>query len=215
MRFLRRLRRRRVTTLNSRDAYALWAAEYPPRPHNPLMRAEEDAMRELLPAVDGQRVLDLAGGTGRYGHLLARAGGHVLCVDDSPAMLRANSLPHRVQASMLRLPLADGVLRGIVCGLAVGHIWHLAAFYAECARLLAPEGFLLLSDLHPALMGQGAQRTFSLEDRLYGVRHHTHALEAHHRAAEKVGLQGEAIREPTLPDGETPMVLVLRWRKAP
>ncbi len=53
--------------LTSLDAYARWAEAYPPQAHNALMRAEEQAVRALLPALDGQIVLDLACGTGRWG----------------------------------------------------------------------------------------------------------------------------------------------------
>jgi len=43
--------------------YERWAPLYPPVPHNPLMRAEQQAMREFLANVAGLRALDLACGT--------------------------------------------------------------------------------------------------------------------------------------------------------
>ncbi|MFN8447416.1 MAG: hypothetical protein U0521_02160 [Anaerolineae bacterium] len=42
------------------DAYALWAANYPPEVHNPLMEAEQTAMLDPMPSLAGQVVLDLA-----------------------------------------------------------------------------------------------------------------------------------------------------------
>ncbi|MDE2497874.1 MAG: biotin synthase, partial [Xanthomonadaceae bacterium] len=39
----------RIEILEPREAYALWAASYPPRAHNPVMQAEERAMLALMP----------------------------------------------------------------------------------------------------------------------------------------------------------------------
>src|SRR5580698_9287175 len=70
-------------------AYDHWAANYPPQPHNPLMRAEQRAMLEQWPGVSGARALDLACGTGRYGQVLAATGAaEITSLDFSPEMLR-------------------------------------------------------------------------------------------------------------------------------
>ena len=50
-------------------AYERWAPLYPPVAHNPLMRVEQRAILEVWPRMDGQRVLDLACGSGRYSNL--------------------------------------------------------------------------------------------------------------------------------------------------
>ena len=114
-RWLRHLRPvRPPDVLPSRDAYALWAASYPPEAHNPLMEAEQRAMLDLMPPLVGRSVLDLASGTGRYGLLAARAGaGRVVAVDDSADMLRGNRLPRRALASLVALPLADACAESI------------------------------------------------------------------------------------------------------
>ena len=41
------------------EAYALWASSYPAHAHNPVMRAEERAMLDLMPSeLQGQAVID-------------------------------------------------------------------------------------------------------------------------------------------------------------
>src|SRR5262245_5265034 len=97
IRLLRRFRHRfgsqTPQTLSSLEAYARWAATYPPHAHNVLMQTEEAATKRLLPPLNGQVVLDLACGTGRYG-LMAEAQGARLAlgIDNSLAMLRGNTM---------------------------------------------------------------------------------------------------------------------------
>src|SRR5512145_820243 len=76
-------------TLEPAAAYALWAEDYPPYAHNPLMQAEERAMLALLPAdLGGLRILDAGCGSGRYLlHARRRGAGQAVGVDLSAEML--------------------------------------------------------------------------------------------------------------------------------
>ncbi len=76
-------------TLEPAAAYALWAADYPPTAHNPLMQAEERAMLSLLPGdLGGMRVLDAGCGSGRYLlHSRRRGARRLLGIDLSAEML--------------------------------------------------------------------------------------------------------------------------------
>src|SRR5579871_2512336 len=132
------------------SAYEHWAPLYPPRAHNPLMRAEERHMRRHWPEVQGRRTLDLASGSGRYSRLLKDSGAaEVVAVDNCAPMVRQVADGLRVRADMMRLPFADGGFEVVVCGLALGHAAHLRGFLQEIARVLAPGGILLYSDFHP------------------------------------------------------------------
>src|SRR5262249_38697865 len=98
------------------------------------MEAEEAAMKSLFPTLAGQVVLDLACGTGRYGLLARDSGaGLVIGLDNSPAMLHANSLPYRALATTEAVPLADHSIDVILCGLALGHLSRLVPSLAEIA----------------------------------------------------------------------------------
>jgi malonyl-CoA O-methyltransferase len=177
--------------------YEHWAESYPPVPHNPLMRAEQEAMRQLWPAMSGRRVLDLACGSGRYARLAAAAGAAtVLALDRSPQMLRQVAGATAVQGSMLRLPFAPGTFDLVLCGLAVGHARDLTAWMREVARVLAPPGALVYSDFHPRAAAAGHTRRFcDSNGEVHSVPHHQHTLAAHVRAANAAGLAIEAVRE--------------------
>jgi malonyl-CoA O-methyltransferase len=217
---LRRLYRRLLPVapapvLNSIDAYALWAANYPPQAHNALMHAEQAAMLELLPPLAGQIVLDLACGSGRYG-LIARERGaaQILGIDNSAAMLAANPLLLRVQATTEVVPLPSASVDVVLCGLALGHLPRLQPSLAEIARVLKPGGYALVSDVHPFIALSGAQRTFQAAGgRTYAVEHYPHLYAQVHTAALEAGLAVEAVREPALERSPVPVVLVFRFHK--
>lgn len=226
--FLRRLiPLQNPRTLTSLDAYDKWAASYPPRAHNALMRAEEAAMLRLLPDVAGASILDLACGTGRYG-LIARERGAepVLGLDNSPAMLAAAPLPLRALAATESLPLPAASVDGILCGLALGHLPQISPTFAEIARVLKPGGWALVSDFHPFIFLNGARRTFTAPDgSTYAVEHHLHLYADYHAASAAAGLLIDAVLEPRLGDDEsvrfaddsthpgTPVIIAYRFRR--
>lgn len=179
------------------ELYDRWAESYPPVPHNPLMRAEQEAMQRLWPAMSGRCVLDLACGSGRYARLLAAAGAAmVLALDQSWQMLRQVRGATAVRGSMSRLPFASGSFEAVVCGLAVGHVSDLEAWMRELARVLAPGGVLVYSDFHPQAAAAGHARCFrDAQGGMHSVPHHLHAIAAHRRAAAAAGLHVEAMEE--------------------
>jgi malonyl-CoA O-methyltransferase len=198
--FSRLLGPRTLQTLSSLDAYAQWAASYPPHAHNALMQAEEAAMLSLLPDLSGKSVLDLACGTGRYG-LIARARGAatVIGLDNSAAMLRANSLPHLVLSTSEAIPLLAESIDIALCGLALGHLPSLEPSLREISRVLKPSGCALISDFHPFIFLSGQRRTFSAPDgHTYAVEHYPHLYSYYQQAADQVGLKIERVLEPRL-----------------
>ncbi len=219
-RFLRRRRARSgisAPVLPSLEAYARWAASYPPHAHNALMQAEQTALLALLPPIEGLRVLDLACGTGRYARLAQARGAQVIGLDNSAAMLKAGALPLSALASAEALPLATGSIDGVICALALGHLPSLAAPLAEIGRVLRPGGWALLSDFHPYMVLAGAARTFTAPDgRTYAVEHYLHSWSDYVAAATAAGLLFEAAAEPTLEESAVlvpPVVLIVRLRK--
>jgi malonyl-CoA O-methyltransferase len=200
-------------TLSSLDAYAKWAAAYPPHAHNLLMQTEEAAMRSLMLPMDGLTVLDLACGTGRYGLLAKTQGaGTVIGLDNSAAMLLASRLPRRALATTEALPIARQSTDVILCGLALGHLAQLRFSINEMGRVLRPGGWALVSDFHPFIYLNGARRTFIAPDgKTYAVEHYPHLYSDYHHAAAEAGLRVEAIAEPQL--NGAPVVIVYRLRK--
>jgi malonyl-CoA O-methyltransferase len=200
-----------LRTLSSLDAYDLWAATYPPQAHNALMEVEQKAMLDLMPPLEGQVVLDLACGTGRYGLLAHERGARaVIGIDNSWAMLAASPLHGLVQATSEAIPLKNGSVDVILCGLALGHLPSVEASVSEIGRVLKAGGVALISDVHPFVALNGAQRTFSAPDgKVYAVEHHAHLYSDMQRAAAAAGLVIDALLEPALKG--VPVVIAYRF----
>ena len=111
------------------------------------VRWRRRAIRDLaLPA--GSTVLDLASGTGDMCIDLRRAGLVPLSMDLSFGMLSNDrSGAPRAQADILRLPVPDGAVDGIVCAFALRNLADLPTFFAECARVIRPGGRVALLDV--------------------------------------------------------------------
>jgi len=213
-RLIQQFKQTSLRRLTSRDAYQKWAEDYPPTPHNRLMEIEQDAMLSLMPAVEGQRVLDLACGTGRYGLIAEDHGAQdVIGIDDSLAMLTKASLSNCIAGSMTQIPFADACVDIILCGLAVGHLPDLIMVLEEIARVLDKDGYALISDFHPFQYLSGARRTFQSGNEVYEVEHYPHLYQTWHEVCQTCGLRIDDIIEPPIPEQSMPVVIVYRLVK--
>jgi malonyl-CoA O-methyltransferase len=197
--------------LEPADAYALWAERYPPRPHNPLMEAEQAAMAPLLVEAAPVRALDVGTGTGRYLPLLAAAGARTIVgLDASPAMLAPRSFPApRILGDVRRLPFGAGSFDLVCSSLMAGDLPDLGAWIGEAARVLMRGGHLVYSDFHPAWSARGWRRTFQAADgRPVEVRCFHHALEDHLVQLARSAMTVRVIREPRVLEQPAPAVIV-------
>ncbi len=220
-RLSRAVRRRlsaQPSTLLSNDAYALWAASYPPTAHNRLMELEQAAMSELMPLLAGQDVLDLACGTGRYALIAQVAGARrVVGIDSSAAMLRASPLSGKLSlAAMDVIPFKAASFDVILCGLATGHLPpdRMRRSMQEMARILRSGGTALISDFHPFMFLSGGRRTFTAPNGTqYAVEHYPHLISDYFEAIRIAGLTLDAVAEPRddrVNRMSAPAVLVMR-----
>jgi malonyl-CoA O-methyltransferase len=206
----------RVELLEPRAAYALWAASYPPRAHNPVMRVEERAMLGLMPTdLHGQSVLDAGCGSGRYMlHALDRGAGPVTGVDLSVEMLeragreldarRRGSEVELVQGDMASLPVPDAFADLTICGLAIGHLDRLQPALVELRRATRPGGTILCSDVHPIGHVLGWLRDFKSDGRHCAVRNTPHFYSHWHAACAAVRLEIVRVLEPMLDPADIP-----------
>jgi malonyl-CoA O-methyltransferase len=213
------------------EAYERWAPVYPPKAHNPLMRAEQRSMLEMWPSVEGGRVLDLACGSGRYSQLLREANAaQVVALDFCMPMLEQVAVSGRVCASMMQLPFHSAVFDAVVSGLAVGHATDIRQWMHEVARVLRPAGNLLYSDFHSEAIRAGMTRSFKDEaDVTWTVPHQVYDLSCQQDAMAAAGLTVETVKELRMgvelnepfPGSErvyrewygVPVVLIVRARK--
>jgi len=140
-----------VDTVSTTAGYTLWAETYD-NEDNPLIKAEQPVVREILAQLPPGRALDVACGSGRHTAWLATRGHTVVGIDNSPAMLAlARSKAPEVEllhADLDRLPVPTGSFDLVVCALALTHHADLPGALAEFARVLRPGGHIVLSDIH-------------------------------------------------------------------
>ncbi|HYG94494.1 MAG TPA: demethylmenaquinone methyltransferase [Nocardioides sp.] len=124
--------------------------------------------REVLEAVDpmyGDRVLDLAAGTGTSSQPFADAGATVVPCDFSIGMLRVGkrALPHLpfTAGDGTRLPFPDGTFDAVTISFGLRNIVDPRAGLAEMRRVTRPGGRLVVCEFsHPTW---GPWRTVYLE----------------------------------------------------
>jgi ubiquinone/menaquinone biosynthesis C-methylase UbiE len=153
--------------LPTREGYDLWAQIYDEE-DNPLISLETTLVRRLLGDVRGLKVADIGCGTGRHAVAMAAAGAKVIAVDFSVGMLaKARAKPgaaavHFVHHDLTRgLPFAARTFDRVTCCLVLEHVVDLEGVLGEMARICHPDGFVLISDLHPAMRLRGIQAQFT------------------------------------------------------
>ena len=99
----------------------------------------------------GDRVLDLACGTGDFAELAAQRGARVVGVDFAREMLggaRRRAIDAAlIQADCARLPLPSGFATAAVCGFALRNFVSLPQIFAELARVMAAGGRVALLEV--------------------------------------------------------------------
>jgi len=126
-----------------------------------VLIGHEPVIREWLPeAMEGVRILCLASGGGQQGPLLAAAGAVVTVFDNSPAQLDRDR--EVAQREVLEVETVLGDMRDLsvfaeesfdVVLNPVSNVFcpELARVWAECHRVLAPGGRLLVGFMNPDL----------------------------------------------------------------
>ena len=117
-------------------------------------RTWEAMARSALPLLETGDVLDIASGDGVLAELLAPHAQRYVCIDTSARVVAAASerlrkLPNVevLEGDMHKLPFADGSFDLVVLMHALTYSSHPAKAVAECARVLRPQGRLMLCSL--------------------------------------------------------------------
>src|SRR5262249_50988888 len=115
--------------------------------------------------VRGKRVLDIACGEGYGAAALARAGAaSTIGIDCSPEVCDHARRKYGLDArpgDARAIPLPDRSIDVVVSLETIEHVDDPAAFVGECARVLVPEGMLIVSTPNrPVYSGEGPQNPF-------------------------------------------------------
>jgi malonyl-CoA O-methyltransferase len=155
------------TIVDTAAGYDRWAEIYE-SDHNPLTLLEEPEAARLLGEIAGRDVLDVGCGTGRHALRLRAAGANVTALDFSEGMLdKARAKPGADGIAFARhdlaapLPFADASFDRVQCSLVLEHIVDLDLLFGEMRRVCRPDGWLVVTAMHPAMMLCGVQAGFT------------------------------------------------------
>lgn len=150
----------------TREGYDLWSEIYDDE-LNPLVAIEGTKVRDWLGDVRDLRVLDVGCGTGRHAVALAGAEAKVTGVDFSEGMLeKARSKPGAEAVRFLHLdvsgtlPFEAASFDRVISCLVLDHVRDVSGFFRELGRVCRPDGFIVASVMHPAMMLKGVQARF-------------------------------------------------------
>jgi SAM-dependent methyltransferase len=186
--------------------YAVWSRTYD-LPGNGAFPLEEPFVLRILDGLPAGRALDAACGTGRYAKLLLERGHRVVGVDSSPDMLavargQTADVEFRL-GDLAALPVEDGGFDIVVCGLALTHVEDLAPVMGEFARVLAPGGRLVVSNMHAeSILFGSIPRVLTDQGQNARIATFRHTTGDYFRAARAAGLTAVSCEEPRLRLGD-------------
>ena len=190
-------------------AYRQWSARYDEP--NGLFDIDEPVLDEIIDQLPIGDALDAACGTGRLAARLVQRGHRVVGVDGSAEMLQQarRRLPDTdfVTGDLQRLPIADASVDLVVTALALTHVADLEPVFAEFARVLRPDGHLVVSDVHDELVLLGSVvKAVGADGQPQLATTHRHTVADFLRAALATGFSVRRFEEqprPTAPEGPT------------
>ena len=179
-----------VTAISAAAAYRLWAGTYDQDP-NPVVALEHRVLSERLDLTPGERLMDLATGTGRWLEYALAHDVRATGVDFCSEMLAVASAKHGVrgrltQADVCALPFASHSVDAAVCSFALGYIDRLDLAFREMARVARR---IVTSDLHPDAVRAGWVRSFRVSSGSYEIKHHDHLWDRIETCARAAGLR--------------------------
>lgn len=191
--------------------FDLWAQVYDTQ-SNPLLMLEERSVTPLLPHLSGGDLLDVGCGTGRWlTRLEALNPASLTGTDRSMRMLehaRAKTHPATKldQRECSTLPGKDASKNFILASFVLSYLNDLHGFACECARVLRPNGWVLISDMHPGTAAKrGWTRSFRVEGEKYEIATHTRSLEEIISAFQSYDFELRVLVEPSFETPERPI----------
>lgn len=177
-----------------KDAYNSWAFQYDTN-DNKTRDLESIALRNTLKDIHFNNCLEVGCGTGKNTMWLIEKANHLMAVDLSEEMLRrakekviSNKIEFR-QADITRpWSFGDTAYDLITFSLVMEHIADLDQIFSEAAKLLQPNGYLYLGELHPFKQYAGTKARFNTEAGTQIVECYNHNVSDFIKAGKMHGL---------------------------
>ena len=185
------------------EAYDIWAQYYDAQPDNLMLALDEEIFTELISkvALDNKVIVDVGCGTGRHwGKIYAKQPSRMIGYDVSEGMLKVlkekfpEAETHRLTDNSLK-PLPDRSCDVVISTLAAAHIQDIEDALREWARVLKPDGHIILTDYHPDTLAKGGNRTFTHNGKLIAVKNYVHPLVKIWGVSSKLGFKVDTFIE--------------------
>ncbi len=210
--------KKKINILPPLDGYNRWAATYSEE-SNPIKNLSNVSIEKLLPDLEGKIVLDAGCGTGHFCQLLEKnKASKIVGLDLSPAMIeiakKASPLIEFRCQDISVIPLEREYFDFILCSLVIGHIADLGPAMDNLLGSLKKGGIILLTDFHPFLTLQHAQRTFKDSNgKTVEIEHHLHLFQDLIQCFHDHQVNLELLEEPCW--NNVPVVYIMKARKQP
>lgn len=180
--------------MDIQNAYNEWSVTYD-SDENLTRDLDWRVTRELLGNLQFDSILELGCGTGKNTVFLAQIGSVVHAVDFSQGMIE--KAREKLQADNVHFALMDmtqpwdfepGFFDLITCNLVLEHIQDLNFVFREAARVLQPNGYFFINELHPFRQYDGKKARFQRHEATVEVDAFVHHISDFVRAAIDSGL---------------------------
>ena len=202
--------RQEPVKLGVMEGYSRWSKFYDTK-WNTLIATEEMYSLDILERLEGETALDVGAGTGRFALKLARRGWKVTALDPNSEMLsvaRRAANDEGLPIQFIHSPIEGGLsvpstsFDLVVCALTLCHVPDIRGAVKEFYRALAPDGHLLVTDVHPDFISAGMPTQFVEDEVTYHLPNEPHTREDYLQAIEDVGLDISKVLD--IPGREVP-----------
>ena len=180
--------------MNIQNAYNEWSGTYD-SDENLTRDLDQRVTVDLLGNLHFDSALEVGCGTGKNTSFLAQIASVLYAVDFSQGMI--DKAKEKVQADNVHFSLMDitgrwdfedGSFDLVTCNLVLEHIKDLSFVFSEATRVLQPNGYVFINELHPFRQYDGKKARFQRNEETVEVDAFTHHVSDFVRAASETGL---------------------------
>jgi ubiquinone/menaquinone biosynthesis C-methylase UbiE len=179
--------------MNIQQSYNLWSQQYDTN-QNKTRDLEALAIRETLAEINVENCLEIGCGTGKNTALLLTKAKKVVAVDLSEEMLaHAKQKIKSEQVEFIHADIRDewsfakGQYDIVSFSLVLEHIENLVEIFKKTSRVVKPNGFVYVGELHPFKQYAGTKARFETEEGLQVVTCYDHNISDFTIAAKQNG----------------------------
>lgn len=187
--------------MNTQNAYNEWSGSYD-SDENLTRDLDQRVTMELLGNLQFDSILEIGCGTGKNTVFLSKIGSVVHAVDFSQGMIE--KAREKVQADNVHFSLMDITQTWdfgsqffdlITCNLVLEHIEDLSSVFSEAQRVLQPNGYFFINELHPFRQYDGKKARFQRNEETIEVDAFTHHISDFFNSATNHGLSLAKLNE--------------------